>query len=196
MRSGSFRVLLVEDNPADARLIQEMLADAGSGMDIEWVEELCPALHRLSSNATDVVLLDLSLPDSRGLDTFLKVREKTPEVPVVLLTGLDDEQVALQAVQNGAQDYLVKGRVDGDSLLRSIRYAIERNKLMKELASALAEIQTLKGLIPICAWCKKIRDDRGFWTQVEVYIKNRTGADFTHGICPECIEKINPEFYE
>ncbi len=191
MDDRPLRVLLIEDNPADARMIREMLIDVrGVPFDVESVDSLSTGLVRLADGARDVALLDLSLPDSRGFDTFLKLREKAGAVPIVLLTGLDDEALAVRAVHEGAQDYLIKGQVDGHLLSRALRYAIERNKLIRELQDALANVKTLSGMIPICAWCRKIRDDKGYWDRVEAYIESRSNATFTHGICPECAAKI------
>lgn len=128
------RVLLIEDEPADARLIREVLAEVnGATFDIEWVDCVSAGQKRLSAGGIDVVLLDLSLPDSRGLGTFAAVRDRAPEVPVVVLTGLDDETFAVWAVREGAQDYLVKGQVDSNLLARSIRYAIERKRVEEKL---------------------------------------------------------------
>jgi PAS domain S-box-containing protein len=123
------RVLLVEDNPGDARLIQEMLAEAG-GQDfsIEWVSRLADGLERLTRDQIDVVLLDLGLPDSRGLETFFKARQHAPQVPFVVLTGLADETLALTALRKGAQDYLFKDETQPGLLLRTIRYATERKR--------------------------------------------------------------------
>ena len=110
MMAETTRVLLVEDNPGDARLIREMLREAESdGLSIEWVSRLSDGLERLAGGEVDLVLLDLGLPDSRGLDTFFKAYSQAPDVPFVLLTGLDDETLALTAVRQGAQNYLVKG---------------------------------------------------------------------------------------
>lgn len=128
------KILLIEDNPGDARLIQEMLAEAESGsITIEWVPKLSEGLERLSRGEIDLVLLDLALPDSRGLDTFLRAYAQAPDVPFVLLTGIDDETLALNAVRKGAQDYLIKGQVDGELLRRAIRYATERKRVEEVL---------------------------------------------------------------
>lgn len=133
MSSQDIKVLLVEDNPGDARLVQEMLLEEGEDeLAIAHVEQLGEALERLGEERFDVILLDLSLPDSHGLDTFVKVHDRASEVPILVFTGMDDEALGVKAVQEGAQDYLVKGQVDGKSLLRSMRYAIERSKLSAE----------------------------------------------------------------
>jgi GAF domain-containing protein/CheY-like chemotaxis protein len=128
-RRESIRILLIEDNTGDARLLQEMLTEAeGFSFDLEHAERLTTGLGRLEDDEFDIVLLDLSLPDSHGLDTFAKVLAQAPEVPVVVLSGLDDSSVAVNAVRAGAQDYLVKGTVDSHLLTRAIHYAIERKQ--------------------------------------------------------------------
>jgi two-component system cell cycle sensor histidine kinase/response regulator CckA len=127
-------VLLVEDNPGDARLFTELVRDAGAG---QWklvqVDRLSAALDRLRREPFDVMLLDLSLPDADGLDTLIRAHAEAPKIPIVVLTGHDDEALAVRAVRAGAQDYLVKGRMDGDLLVRSIRYASERGRSIEAL---------------------------------------------------------------
>jgi signal transduction histidine kinase len=126
------RALLIEDNPGDVRLIREMLREAGAGqavLELRHADRLSAGLDQLSAGGVDVVLLDLSLPDSQGMDTYATVHRTAPAIPIVVLSGTDDENVAVRAVQEGAQDYLVKGRVDGAAILRSTRYAIERQRL-------------------------------------------------------------------
>lgn len=128
------RILLIEDNPGDARLLQEMLKeDKSPGMDLMRADRLGEGLELLRNNDIDVILLDLSLPDSHGLETFLATYENARNTPIILLTGLDDESIGVEALKQGAQDYLVKGKVDSDLLIRSIRYAIERQRLLVEM---------------------------------------------------------------
>ncbi|MBM3812353.1 MAG: response regulator [Acidimicrobiia bacterium] len=133
------KILLVEDNPGDARLLQEELKGGIEGQfELTWVEDLKAALKLLAerqekpaesgNGAFDAVLLDLNLPDSHGLETFHSLHGQVPGLPVVLLTGLEDEKTGLRAVQEGAQDYLVKGQTSGPVVARSLRYAIERNR--------------------------------------------------------------------
>jgi PAS domain S-box-containing protein len=127
------RVLAVEDNPGDTRLLHEMLQEPSiARFELACVERLGEALQCLGQDDYDIVLLDLGLPDGQGLDTFLAVNEQRPDIPIVVLTGTDDKDLALRAVRHGAQDYLVKGHFDGDLLVRSASYAMERK---------LAEIQ-------------------------------------------------------
>jgi hypothetical protein len=134
MNLEGISALLVEDNPGDARLFIELVRETGVGyLKLEHVDRLDVALARLSSEHFDVVLLDLSLPDEQGLNTLLRTHAHAPKVPIVILTGLDDEALAVKAVRAGAQDYLVKGRVDGDLLVRSMRYATERWRAVEAL---------------------------------------------------------------
>lgn len=127
-------ILLVEDNPGDARLVLEMLAEARTGnFALTHVDLFAEALKRLGEQHFDVVLLDLTLPDSRGLDTLTQVQTAVPHMPIVVLSGLHDEELALQAVQYRAQDYLIKGQVDTRLLVHSLRYAIERKRAEERL---------------------------------------------------------------
>jgi DNA-binding NarL/FixJ family response regulator len=201
MNPASINVLIVEDEPGQALLIEISLGNNGqTGFRCEHADTLAAGWERLAAGGIDVVLLDLTLPDSTGFATLAKTHEKFSKVPLVVLTGLDDDALGLQLVQAGAQDYLPKGQVTPPLLARTLRYAIERKhtlvereRLLAELQAALAEVKTLSGLIPMCANCKKIRDDTGYWNQVESYIAARTDANFTHGICPECAKKLYPD---
>lgn len=194
-------ILIVEDDPGQARLIQMSLANIEPPpFACQIAETLADAWAALASKPIDAVLLDLTLPDSSGAPTLEKTHAKYPNFPIVVLTGIDDEKLGLQLVHAGAQDYLPKGQVTPALLARTITYAIERKQtlverehLLAELRAALTEVKTLTGLIPICANCKKVRDDQGYWDQVESYISARTTASFSHGICPECAKKLYPE---
>lgn len=323
MTTEPIQVLLVEDDASLARMMSEMLAQApGAAFSVEARRLLGEGLERLSAGGVDLILLDLSLPDSAGLDTFLNLYNRAPEVPIVVLTALEDETLALTALRDGAQDYLIKNELNARGLVRAIRYAIERKRgeearsrlaaivesshdaiiglsleglivswntgaevmfghpfenvigrpskvllpqghyddmpiildrlkigqppkdfegsrvtrdgrelhlaisispiknsvgkiigasmiardiherkrheqererLIGELQAALSEVKALHGLLPICASCKKIRDDQGYWTQVEVYLTAHSSAEFTHGICPECEQQYREQ---
>ncbi|MCD6391173.1 MAG: response regulator [Dehalococcoidia bacterium] len=126
-------ILLIEDNSGDRRLISEMLAEAsanepGIAFDVQYADRLQLAIEYLGQHRAEVILLDLGLPDSQGLDTLKRVYSEVPELPIVVLTGLNDELIGVQAVNKGAQDYLIKGQVDTHLLRRTIRYAIERKQ--------------------------------------------------------------------
>jgi len=134
MDDNRINILLIEDNPGDVRLIREMLAEGKDArFKLECVDRLSTGLARLASNNIGLILLDLGLPDSEGFDTFAKAYAEAPRVPIIVLSGLTDEDLAMKTVQRGAQDYLVKGNLDSYSLLRAIRYAIERKRSEEEL---------------------------------------------------------------
>ncbi len=139
MDDKPIRILLVEDEHEYARLMRRMLASVKKivpvtpRFDLEWVDQLSTGVERLSTGGIDAILLDLILPDSQGLDTFVSVHAQVPRVPIIVLTNLDDEALAIKAVQQGAQDYLVKGQVDGNLLVRATRYAIERKRAEEAL---------------------------------------------------------------
>ena len=146
MTQDPIRVLLIEDNPADARLIGMMLAEATSlSFRFSWVDNLTEGIARIRLGEIDLVLLDLGLPESTGLDTLERLRAGTRVPTLVVLSGLTDEGVAVQALRSGAQDYLVKGQVDSALLIRAIRYAIERNQAEEALRQAHAELETRVG---------------------------------------------------
>ncbi len=122
-------ILLIEDNPGDATLVEEMLRDVpGFFFKIQRADRFAKGLTFLETEGIDIVLLDLNLPDSNGYETYQKLHNKFPDISAVLLTGLDDEELGLRAVRDGAQDYLAKGNLDGNMLARSIRYAMERKQ--------------------------------------------------------------------
>jgi len=127
-------VLLVEDNPGDARLLREMFNEQGSHKtELTQVECMSDAEKHLAQRQVDIILLDLGLPDAEGVGSVRRVRAAAPHVPLVVLTGLDDEALATQALQEGAQDYLIKGQIDARGLLRALRYAIERKSMEEAL---------------------------------------------------------------
>ena len=137
-------LLLIEDNPGDARLVQEDLADASGSQRFKFdhAATLASGLKLVEEQgAPDIVLLDLSLPDSFGLETLARWQLSVPSLPVIVLTGSDDEALAVAAVREGAQDYLVKGRIDGGLLVHSIRYAIERKRVQEDLRQAKDDLE-------------------------------------------------------
>jgi CheY-like chemotaxis protein len=192
------KILLIEDDLADTELIREvLLEEMDIKLDIGHTDRLSLALDCLKKEEFDIILSDLSLPDSRGIETFVHIHDRFPNIPIIVLTGLDEKVTALKAVRKGAQDYILKGQISNGQLLsRAILHSIERHKLLLELEKKMREIKTLKGLIPMCAWCRKIRDDNGYWKKVEEYISEHTDAAFTHGMCEECEGKARAELDE
>ena len=316
------KVLLIEDHPELAQLIGTMLRRATPAFEHLSLGRLEQGLARLRTGDIAAVILDLGLPDSNGLDSLRRLRREFPELPVVVLTGLEDENAALQSLREGAQDYLLKNEISANVVIRAVRFAMERKRgeqaharlaaivecshdaiiglsldgtitswnpaaerifgyhadevaghpigmlgrgdvpdelplvlewlrrgdpvkdfesvryakdgrlvhvalsvspvknnsgrtiaasiiardveervqaekerdtLFRQLQASLAQVQLLSGLLPICASCKKVRDDQGYWTQVEIYVRDRSRAEFTHGICPECAKKYREQ---
>ncbi|MDO9530693.1 MAG: response regulator [Deltaproteobacteria bacterium] len=155
MTGKSTNILLVEDNPGDARLVREMLAEAGGGsFAVDWVTSLSEALEHLARGGIDLVLLDLGLPDSQGLGTFLRAYEPASHLPFLVLTGYADETLGSTAVRQGAQDYLPKGEVTGSLLHRAIRYAIERKRSEASLAAEHQKLFSLLDELPALVYLK------------------------------------------
>lgn len=202
------RVLYFEDNQALAYLIQKKLAVKGFIIDIARDGKEGLVMYRKDSY--DVLVLDYQMPIHNGLEVVNILLSEGELPPTIMVTGAGDEKLAVEAMKSGVGDYIVKdpeGRYIEllpsviDRVLRQQRLIEEKRrieeekeKLIVELREALEKVKTLKGLIPICSHCKKIRDDKGYWEKIEVYIRNHTEVDFTHGICPECMEKKFPQY--
>lgn len=136
MKDNHIKILLIEDSPEESRLIHEELKDAyGDKFELECERRLSKGLERIKDKKFDIILLDLSLPDSHGLNTFTKVSACAKGIPIVVLSGNDDESLAIKTLQSGAQDYMIKGRLNIDMMVRSIYYAIERQKVLDEIRS-------------------------------------------------------------
>ncbi|HEX2962731.1 MAG TPA: PAS domain S-box protein [Ignavibacteriales bacterium] len=142
MKKESIRLLVIEDNPGDAALIEDMIGDISEiRIEMMHVTRLSAGLEALGNYNIDAVLLDLGLPDSFGIGTLHKIQTHTSGVPVVVMTGLNDKQVAVEAIKGGAQDYLVKGRIDSELLEHSLRYAIERKRIEEALIESQSELK-------------------------------------------------------
>ena len=218
-KSKIVKILLIEDNPGDARLIQEMVSGAdGAAFDLEHVDRLSTGLkHLVAAGDIDLVLLDLGLPDSSGFDTFTIVQAQAPGVAIVVLTGFEDKTIENKALQAGAQDYLSKNQLDSNSLMRSMRYAIERKKTEKRiehLNSVLKAIRNVNQLVLVekdrdsllqkacdalietraynAAWLGFLQDDETFATVVGSGFSENVSRFCRHvmnGDHPPCIKK-------
>ncbi|MHB8836458.1 MAG: ANTAR domain-containing response regulator [Candidatus Methylomirabilia bacterium] len=155
------------------------------------------AVDLACSMRPDIVLMDIQMPELDGLSAALRIQERCP-TPVVILTAYESAGLLEQASAAGVAAYLTKPprpeEIERAIVVALARHAdlVDLRRLNKELGQALAEVKQLRGLLPICASCKKIRDDSGEWKPIEVYISARTDAGFSHGLCPACIPKYFP----
>jgi diguanylate cyclase (GGDEF)-like protein len=184
---GPSTVLLVEDNPADAFLARRILADTDDpSPTVETEDRLAGAIQRLARGGVDVVVLGLGLPDGKGLESFERLRREAPDVPLVILTGLEDQAIAVEAVRRGAQDFLVKGRFNGGVLSRTLRYAIERHRLQSQIV-ALSLTDELTGLSNHLGFEGRVLDD--------LRRAKRQQSEVVLGIARlEGLERINDRF--
>ncbi|NQT23868.1 response regulator [candidate division KSB1 bacterium] len=158
-------------------------------------------IMHVKKEPTDLVLLDINMPGMNGLEMCKRLQESdnTKDIPVIFLTARIESQDIVKGFEVGGVDYVTKP-VNAQVLLARVRTHVslkrtrdEQKVLIKKLQNSLAEIKTLSGLVPMCAHCKKIRDDEGYWEKVEVYIEEHSEAQFSHGICPECKDELYPE---
>lgn len=200
-------IVIVDDSPEDRATYKRFLtASRVHRYSFFEAETLRDGIKLCQETSPRCVLLDVHLPDGTGIEFLDQLARAFPPnmFATLVMTGLGSEELAVEALQRGATDYLPKRRINGESLCRSTHRAIERNDLMRmlrqeqdekdrlidELRDALAQVKRLSGLLPICASCKKVRDDKGYWHQVEIYIRERTDAEFSHGVCPDCAERM------
>ena len=161
-----------------------------------------------SQEKVDLILMDINLEDMDGIEATRRIKAdaRFEDVPIIMVTGETSQESLQAAFDAGAVDYITKPVVKIELLARvnsflklkkeiDARKAREQEKeaLIVELEEALLSIKTLKGLIPICATCKKIRDDKGYWNQIETYIREHSGVEFSHGMCPDCAVKFDEE---
>ncbi len=189
MTTQSFmRILLIEDNPGDVRLLREHVAEGGAGrFELTHADRLSAGLKRLVETSFDVVLLDLSLPDSQGSDTVFRIRAKSNRMPIVVLTGVEDEALGLRLIQLGVQDYLVKGQVTGPLLTRSLRYAVERVRMEEILRESEARFRAIMDNSPALMFLKDIE---GRYLQI-----NRRFEEVFHIVNRDIIGKMDEEIF-
>jgi AmiR/NasT family two-component response regulator len=206
MQQKEIRILIAEDDFLVREMIQELLENMGytiigkaldGGQAVEMAQLLRP----------DLVLMDIEMPKIDGIEATQRIYADNP-VPVVVLTAYETPELVERASTAGVGAYLAKPPKARD-LERAITIAMARFADMvelrrlnaelqarnEELQGALAKVKMLSGLLPICASCKKIRDDRGYWQQVEVYIRDHSEVEFSHGLCPDCARELFPDFY-
>lgn len=201
MTTAPLRILLADDDALHAKVLEHLLRKQG----YEVVAKLADgetAVAAVQKLRPDVAVLDVEMPVLDGLKAAARIQEVCP-TPVVVLSAHSLDAMVDEAARSGVGAYLLKP-VDAGALERAIELAVARHRDLMELRrlyeettrqkqklqKALTEIKTLQGLIPICSHCNKIREDGGAWVRLEAYIKARSAADFSHGICPDCLRKV------
>jgi len=198
------RILIVEDVAEDAALMQRELAQAGGEVTSKRVETEGELREALALGGWDAVLCDYTLPQFSGKRALIIVRAIDPDLPFIYVSGTMGEDVAVEAMKSGAQDYVMKNNLKrlAPAVERELREAqvrrehrklqADRERLITELQAALMDVKRLSGLLPICSGCKKIRNERNEWQRLEFFIREHSEAQFTHSLCPDCLKK----FYE
>lgn len=190
------QILIVDDMPKNIQVIGTILR--GKGFLCSIAQSGRQALEIVEQNPPDLILLDIMMDDMDGFETCrcLKNKSATRDIPVIFLSGLSDTVNKVEGFKIGAVDFITKPfeseevlvRIKTHLTLRSLQKNLEKKNT--QLQEALDNINTLKGLLPICATCKKIRDDKGYWNQIDVYIEKHSNALFSHGICPDCEKQM------
>ena len=200
IQSHNIRVLIVEDDFLVGETVRGVLEDIGYQIIGRAMNGL-QAVEMTQTLRPDIVLMDLQMPDMDGIEATRRIQENSP-APIVALTAYDTPELVGKASQAGVGAYLLKPP-NGKELERAITIALARfddmvelRRLNKELQDALDQVQALSGLLPICSSCKKIRDEENHWQPLEVYIRDRSEAEFSHSLCPDCAKKLYPDYYK
>lgn len=186
------RILIVDDQPENIRMLMEVLKDAYATIPATNGEA---ALKKaLGEPPPDLILLDILMPGIDGYEVCrrLKSQSQTHDIPVIFITAISEVMDAAKAFDVGAVDYVTKP-FNPVTIKARIQTHVQHSRTMKDLQDALARVKQLSGLLPICSHCKKVRDDQGYWNQIESYIDAHSEARFSHGICPDCIKKLYPK---
>jgi len=196
-------IMIVDDETVDREAVVRVFKDTPDNFTMVEAEDCSQARRMMTDGRVDLALVDYQLPDGLGVDLLDGLAASG--IPAIVVTGAGSESIAMRAIRQGVADYVIKD-LSGNYLetlpvivrnvLARFRAERDRERLLAELEAALEKVQTLRGLIPICANCKSIRDDKGYWEQLEVFISKHSLAEFSHGICPECMKGYLKELGE
>jgi len=189
------KILIAEDEKISRKILEMTLTNAS--YDVVTVEDGVKALESIQKDVPDMLITDWMMPELDGLELCRRIRglDLSSYVYIIVLTALTQKEKIIEGLDAGADDYITKpfertellARVRaGERVIQLERSLRQKNK---ELSEALAQVRQLKGLLPICMFCKKIRNDENYWQKIEEYLAQHTGADFSHSICPECLQK-------
>jgi CheY-like chemotaxis protein len=195
MVSEKATILAIDDTPLNLSILFGFLDH--SGFKILIANDGDDGIRIAELAMPDIILLDVMMPGLDGFETCrrLKKNQTTRGIPVIFMTALSDTSDKVRGFEAGAVDYITKP-FEEEEVLARITTHLTVLRQRKELEKALNEVKRLSGLLPICASCKKIRNDKGYWEEVETYIKERSEVEFSHGVCPECAQKLYPEIYQ
>ena len=189
-------ILIVDDTPENLTVLRQILAEHGF-----WVRPAISgeiALRTVKAGLPDLILLDIVMPGMDGYEVCrrLKSEKKTREIPIIFISALSEIENKMRAFSEGGVDYISKpfhaqevlARVKTQLALYDLVKTLEKKN--SQLESALNEVKQLQGMLPICAKCKNIRDDSGYWTQIEAYLQKHANMEFSHGMCPDCMDEV------
>jgi len=193
-------VLIVDDTPRNINVLANVLSREGHLISAATSGK--QAFTIIEKIVPDLILLDIMMPEMDGFEVCrrLKASPKTSNIPIIFLTAKTESEDIVTGFEMGAVDYVTKPFTASVLVARvrthlDLKMIQERQaKTITSLEEALAKVKLLSGLVPICAHCKKIRDDKGYWNQIEVYISEHSEADFSHGICPDCVHELYPDY--
>jgi len=208
-------VILIVDDSKDSRLLLQVFLKAGGHAEVLLAESAEKAFALLDAEPSDptkapvdLILMDIEMPGMSGIEACrrIKATPRLREIPVLMVTARNDTDGLQAAFAAGAWDYITKPVIREELVARigsalTLKFEMDARKAREqellrtnqELQAALREVKVLRGIIPICAWCKKIRNDDGYWDTVEAYVSAHSDANFSHAICPVCLDKAVPE---
>jgi DNA-binding response OmpR family regulator len=195
------RILIAEDDNTSRMVLASILS--GEGYDVTSAEDGGAAWKLLQQpDAPSLAIVDLMMPGLDGFELVRRVRALPNSVPpyLIIVSTKDEAADVIEGLSAGANDYLTKPYDPGELRARIqvgrqlIEARIALNEKVEELELALKEVRTLKGIVPICASCKNVRDDQGYWNRVETYLNEHTEAEFSHAVCPDCMKRLYPQF--
>lgn len=216
MADKLYQVLVADDNMTNRELLKLILIK--NGYNVTLLDNGKKVLEQVETINPDIILLDIMMPEMNGFEVCRELKRipKIKRIPIIFITGLQDTENIARGFEYGGVDYIAQPFKNAELLARlkthielknsreRLLKTVAREKstkkrlinLIKRLKKARKQIKTLSGFIPICAHCKNIRDDKGYWSRIETYISSRTEAQFSHGLCPDCMKELYPEIYK
>lgn len=210
MSEAASILLIVEDEDDHYDLLERGLSALLPAYRPERAKTIDEARQRIALRAPALLITDWKLPDGEGIELIDKDSAGARTYPVIVMTSHGNEAWAVEAMKLGALDYIVKSPEALSGMANSVRRVLrewhhiaarrkaeeEREQLILELRNALEQVTALRGLLPICAYCKKIRNDDGYWQQIEAYVSEHSLAEFSHGVCPNCARQQYPKYFK